>query len=44
MKKFILPFLFLAVSSISGISSVFAEEEIVYDNDKPTYAVVYCPT
>jgi len=39
MKKFILPFLFLAISSV-----VSAEEEIVYDNDKPTYAVVYCPT
>jgi hypothetical protein len=40
MKRFVLPFLFLAVSSM--VSSAFAEEEIVYDSDTPTYAVVYC--
>ncbi|MDD2891230.1 MAG: hypothetical protein PHE49_11435 [bacterium] len=40
MKRFILPLLFLTVSST--ISFVSAEEEIVYDSDTPTYAVVYC--
>jgi hypothetical protein len=44
MKKLILPFLFLAVSSFFRVSSVFAEEEIFYDNNKPMWGIVYCPS